>query len=85
MSWDASRERLTVDDEMAVVRDAGRQRGRMGCAGSGSDRHRQSTEGADLARAAALQDETFGDVFSDAWDQPLADFLVFKIRYRIGF
>jgi hypothetical protein len=33
---------------------------------------------------AALQDESFRDVFSDAWDAPLADFLVFKIRYRFG-
>jgi len=33
---------------------------------------------------AALQDESFRDVFSDAWDTPLADALVFKIRYRFG-
>jgi hypothetical protein len=33
---------------------------------------------------AALQDQSFQDVFSDAWDAPLADFLVFKIRYRFG-
>jgi hypothetical protein len=33
---------------------------------------------------AALQEQSFGDVFNDAWDQPLVDVLVFKIRYRVG-
>ncbi len=33
---------------------------------------------------AALMDESFGDVFSNAWDEPLADYLVLKLRYRFG-
>ncbi|MFM7118708.1 MAG: DUF5916 domain-containing protein [Gammaproteobacteria bacterium] len=33
---------------------------------------------------AALMDESFGDIFSNAWDQPLADYLVLKVRYRFG-
>lgn len=33
---------------------------------------------------AALGDESFRDLFSNAWDQPLQDFLVFKIRHRLG-
>ena len=40
------------------------------------------TRQADLP--AALQDEGFRDLFSNAWDQPLADFLVLKLRYRFG-
>lgn len=40
------------------------------------------TRQADLA--AALQDNSFRDVFTNAWDEPLADFLVVKLRYRFG-
>ncbi len=32
----------------------------------------------------ALQDRSFNRVFNSAWRDPLADFLVFKIRYRFG-
>jgi len=35
-------------------------------------------------QAAALEDQNFRNVFSNAWDEPLADFLTFKIRYRFG-
>ncbi|MEQ8860553.1 MAG: DUF5916 domain-containing protein [Pseudomonadales bacterium] len=40
------------------------------------------TRQADLA--AALGDDSFTDVFRNAWDEPLQDVLVFKIRYRLG-
>jgi hypothetical protein len=40
------------------------------------------TRQADLA--AALGDDSFHDVFSNAWDEPLQDVLVFKVRYRLG-
>jgi hypothetical protein len=40
------------------------------------------TRQADLS--AALDDDSFSEVFSNAWDQPLQDILVFKIRYRMG-
>lgn len=40
------------------------------------------TRQADLA--AALADEDFGAVFADAWDEPLQDVVVFKLRYRFG-
>lgn len=33
---------------------------------------------------AALLDESFGDIFSNAWDEPLADYLILKLRYRFG-
>ncbi|MEM7101203.1 MAG: DUF5916 domain-containing protein [Pseudomonadota bacterium] len=32
----------------------------------------------------ALSDEDFFEIFDSAWRDPLADFLVFKIRYRFG-
>ena len=32
----------------------------------------------------ALTDEAFSDILDVAWQDPLADFLVFKIRYRFG-
>lgn len=35
-------------------------------------------------RGAALRDSDFDEVFSNSWDEPLNDFLVFKIRYRFG-
>ena len=34
--------------------------------------------------SAALGMSDFGDIFSDAYNDPLADVLVFKIRYRFG-
>ena len=34
--------------------------------------------------SAALDTSDFGKLFSDAYDEPLANVLVFKIRYRIG-
>lgn len=40
------------------------------------------TRQSDLRRA--LGDDSFSDLFSDAWDEPLEDILVFKIRYRFG-
>ncbi len=40
------------------------------------------TRQADLG--AALGDDSFTDVFNNAWDDPLQDVLVFKIRYRLG-
>ena len=40
------------------------------------------TRQADLA--AQLRDEDYSDIFSNSWHEPLADFLVFKIRYRLG-
>ena len=33
---------------------------------------------------AALGDDSFADVFQDAWDRPLQDVLVFKVRWRLG-
>ncbi len=35
-------------------------------------------------QGALLNDESFGDIFQSAWDQPLQDVLVFKVRYRLG-
>lgn len=35
-------------------------------------------------RAALLRDEDFTDVFQDAWDDPLVDTVVVKLRYRLG-
>jgi hypothetical protein len=35
-------------------------------------------------KSVALGTSDFGDIFSDAYDDPLANMLVFKIRYRIG-
>jgi hypothetical protein len=35
-------------------------------------------------RAAALGEDDFRDVFSNAWNEPLQDVLVLKIRYRLG-
>ena len=35
-------------------------------------------------RGAALRSNQFSDVFSDAWDEPITDILVFKLRYRFG-
>ena len=32
----------------------------------------------------ALRDEDFNEIFDTAWRDPLADFFVFKIRYRFG-
>jgi len=32
----------------------------------------------------ALGDSTYQNLFSDAFNEPLADLLVFKIRYRFG-
>lgn len=40
------------------------------------------TRQADLS--AALGDDTFQDILSNAWNEPLQDVLVFKIRYRLG-
>jgi len=40
------------------------------------------TRQADLS--AALGDDDFGAVFNNAWDEPLRDVLVFKVRYRLG-
>ncbi len=40
------------------------------------------TRQADLG--ALLGDQEFGQIFNDAWDAPLANFLVVKIRYRLG-
>ena len=40
------------------------------------------TRQADLR--TALGDATFNDLFETAWENPLADVLVFKIRYRFG-
>ncbi len=40
------------------------------------------TRQADLR--TALGEASFNDLFNDAWQDPLADFLVFKIRYRFG-
>jgi len=33
---------------------------------------------------ALLGDQEFGQVFNDAWDAPLANFLIMKLRYRLG-
>ena len=33
---------------------------------------------------AALRDDTFSDIFDRSWHEPLADFLVLKLRYRLG-
>jgi predicted kinase len=35
-------------------------------------------------RAAALGEDGFQDLFSTAWREPLQDYFVFKIRYRLG-
>ncbi len=35
-------------------------------------------------RGALLADEGFADILQDAWDAPLANVLVLKIRYRLG-
>ncbi|MFP6806504.1 MAG: DUF5916 domain-containing protein [Pseudomonadales bacterium] len=35
-------------------------------------------------QGAALGNSDFGDIFSNSYDSPLADVLVFKIRYRFG-
>ena len=35
-------------------------------------------------RLASLDRETFDDLFNNAWQEPLTDVLVFKIRYRFG-
>ena len=40
------------------------------------------TRQADLRQA--LGEAGFNDVFNDAWEDPLADIFVFKIRYRFG-
>ncbi|MEZ5559944.1 MAG: DUF5916 domain-containing protein [Pseudomonadales bacterium] len=40
------------------------------------------TRQADLA--AALGDDDYGDIWHNAWNDPLSDVLVFKIRYRLG-
>ncbi len=40
------------------------------------------TRQADLG--AALNDDSFSDVFDRSWRQPLADVLVVKLRYRLG-
>ena len=40
------------------------------------------TRQADLR--SALGESTFDDLFNDAWQEPLQDILVFKIRYRFG-
>lgn len=40
------------------------------------------TRQADLS--AALGDDDFGALFNNAWDEPLQDVLVFKVRYRVG-
>jgi hypothetical protein len=40
------------------------------------------TRQADLA--ALLRDEDYSDIFRSSWHEPLADFLVFKLRYRLG-
>lgn len=40
------------------------------------------TRQADLGALLGSQD--FGQVFNDAWDAPLANFLVVKLRYRLG-
>lgn len=34
--------------------------------------------------AAALNDEGFSDIFDSAWQNPIADFFVIKMRYRFG-
>ena len=35
-------------------------------------------------RGALLSDEGFPEIFQDAWDAPLANVLVLKVRYRLG-
>ncbi len=40
------------------------------------------TRQADLG--AALGDDSFSDVFRNSWKEPLTNFLIFKIRYRLG-
>jgi hypothetical protein len=35
-------------------------------------------------QATALGDESFGEIFSEAWQEPLQNVLVLKLRYRLG-
>ena len=34
--------------------------------------------------AGALGDDNFGDLFDGAWNNPIGDFFVVKLRYRFG-